>query len=70
MGKAGRIACIFTPYALTIGALVSLIFVGLGCTNSDSGTLNNIFYFRVCRVLDFFLFYFCFRANNTPGRPE
>ncbi|CRG89997.1 hypothetical protein PISL3812_07038 [Talaromyces islandicus] len=46
MGKAGRIACIFTPYVLTIGALVSLIFVGLGCTKSSSGTLNNIYFFR------------------------
>lgn len=53
MGKAGRIACIFTPYVLTIGALVSLVFVGLGCSNSDSGTLNNLYYFRVCLSLSF-----------------
>lgn len=46
MGKAGRIACIFTPYVLTIGALVCLIFVGLGSTNSRSSTLNDLYFFR------------------------
>lgn len=47
MGKAGRIACIFTPYVLTAASLVCLIFVGLGSTNSNSSTLNNIYFFRV-----------------------
>ncbi|KAF4221247.1 hypothetical protein CNMCM8980_003281 [Aspergillus fumigatiaffinis] len=46
MGKAGRIACIFTPYALTIASLVCIIMVGLGCTKSSSSTLNNLYFFR------------------------
>lgn len=48
MGKGGRVLCIITPYALTIASLVCLIMVGLGCTNSSSGTLNNLYFFRVC----------------------
>ncbi|OXV10393.1 hypothetical protein Egran_01847 [Elaphomyces granulatus] len=46
MGKAGRIACIFTPYVLTIASLICLILVGLGNTNKDSSTLNNLYFFR------------------------
>lgn len=48
MGKAGRAICIFTPYVLTIASLVCIIMVGLGCTNSGSSTLNNLYFFRVC----------------------
>ena len=47
MGKGGRVLCIITPYALTIASLVCLIMVGLGCTNSNSGSLNNLYFFRV-----------------------
>ena len=47
MGKAGRIACISLPYLLTIGALVPLILVYLGGTNSGSSTLNSLYFFRV-----------------------
>ncbi|OJJ89290.1 SUR7/PalI family protein [Aspergillus glaucus CBS 516.65] len=46
MGKAGRAICIFTPYVLTIASLVCIIMVGLGCTNSGSSTLNNLYFFR------------------------
>ncbi|RHZ62122.1 uncharacterized protein CDV56_100217 [Aspergillus thermomutatus] len=46
MGKGGRIACICTPYALTIASLVCIIMVGLGCTKSSSATLNNLYFFR------------------------
>lgn len=46
MGKAGRALCIFTPYMLTIASLVCIIMVGLGCTNSNSSTLNNLYFFR------------------------
>jgi hypothetical protein len=46
MGKAGRVACIFTPYALTIASLICIILVGLGCTNKDSSTLNDLYFFR------------------------
>lgn len=46
MGKAGRFACIFLPYLLTIGALVCLVLVGLGSTKT-SRPLNNIYFARV-----------------------
>ncbi|RFU29720.1 hypothetical protein B7463_g6597, partial [Scytalidium lignicola] len=46
MGKGGRIACIALPYLLSIGALVAIIFVGLGSTHKDSSTLNEIFFLR------------------------
>lgn len=47
MGKAGRVACIFTPYVLTIASLICIIMVGLGCTKSSSDTLNNLYFMRV-----------------------
>ncbi|KAK2810666.1 hypothetical protein FQN50_002706 [Emmonsiellopsis sp. PD_5] len=43
MGKGGRIACIFTPYILTLGSLACLILVGLGMTKPSSPL--NTFYF-------------------------
>lgn len=46
MGKAGRFACIFTPMVLTIGSLVCLIIVGLGGTNKDNSSYNNLYFFR------------------------
>jgi hypothetical protein len=46
MGKAGRIACIFTPYVLTVASLICLILVGMGCTNKNSSSLNNLYFFR------------------------
>ncbi|UKZ74896.1 hypothetical protein TrVFT333_002566 [Trichoderma virens FT-333] len=46
MGKGGRIACIALPYLWTIGALVAIIFVGIGSTDSDSATLNKLFFMR------------------------
>ncbi|EEQ85462.1 hypothetical protein RJZ56_004354 [Blastomyces dermatitidis] len=45
MGKGGRIACIFTPYLLSIGALVCLVFVGLGVTNTKA-PLKNIYFVK------------------------
>lgn len=47
MGKVGRIACIFTPYVLTVASLICLVFVGIGCTDSKSSTKNNLYFFRV-----------------------
>ncbi|KAJ5641694.1 hypothetical protein N7490_005694 [Penicillium lividum] len=47
MGKAGRVACIITPYLLTIATLICIIFVGLGCTKASSSTLNNIYFMRI-----------------------
>ncbi|RFU81991.1 integral membrane [Trichoderma arundinaceum] len=46
MGKIGRIACIAVPYLWTIGALVAIIFVGIGSTDADSSTLNKLFFMR------------------------
>ncbi|MCJ1276401.1 hypothetical protein MMC21_004206 [Puttea exsequens] len=46
MGKAGRFACIFTPMALTIASLVCLIIVGLGGTNKNNSSFNNLYFFR------------------------
>ena len=47
MGKAGRIACIFTPYALTIASLICIVMVGLGCTKASSSTLDNLYFMRI-----------------------
>ncbi|KAJ5406694.1 hypothetical protein N7465_007978 [Penicillium sp. CMV-2018d] len=47
MGKAGRIACIFTPYVLTIASLICIIMVGLGCTKASSSTLNDLYFLRL-----------------------
>ncbi|PNP56366.1 hypothetical protein THARTR1_03522 [Trichoderma harzianum] len=46
MGKGGRIACIAVPYLWTIGALIAIIFVGIGSTDSDSATLNKLYFMR------------------------
>ncbi|KGO75206.1 Actin cortical patch SUR7/pH-response regulator PalI [Penicillium italicum] len=47
MGKAGRVACIFTPYVFTIASLICIIMVGLGCTKASSSTLNNLYFIRL-----------------------
>lgn len=47
MGKAGRVACIITPYALTIASIICIIMVGLGCTQANSKTLDNLYFIRV-----------------------
>ncbi|KAJ5912913.1 hypothetical protein N7504_001796 [Penicillium tannophilum] len=47
MGKAGRVACIITPYLLTIATLICIILVGLGCTKASSSTLNNLYFMRI-----------------------
>lgn len=46
MGKAGRIACIFTPYMLSIASLICIILVGLGCTNKGS-TLDSLYFAKL-----------------------
>ncbi|KZF24179.1 hypothetical protein L228DRAFT_266538 [Xylona heveae TC161] len=46
MGKAGRVACIFTPMALTLASLICIILVGMGGTNKNSSTLNNLYFFK------------------------
>ncbi|KAH8694280.1 integral membrane protein [Talaromyces proteolyticus] len=47
MGKIGRVACIVLPYILTIGALICLIVVGIGSTNSSSEAVNELYFIRV-----------------------
>lgn len=57
MGKAGRIACIFTPYVLTIASLICIIIVGLGCTKSSDSNLSNLYFMRVSLLsTDLFIF--------------
>ncbi|KAI4250197.1 MAG: hypothetical protein L6R40_000369 [Gallowayella cf. fulva] len=46
MGKAGRFACIGLPMSLTIASLVCLIIVGLGGTNKNNSSLNDLYFFR------------------------
>ncbi|KIA75748.1 hypothetical protein HK57_00483 [Aspergillus ustus] len=46
MGKAGRFVCIFTPYVLTIAALICLIVVGLGSTDNGTNSLRDLYFFR------------------------
>ncbi|KAL4784553.1 SUR7/PalI family-domain-containing protein [Aspergillus varians] len=46
MGKAGRFVCIFTPYVLTIAALICLIIVGLGSTEGGSNSTRDLYFFR------------------------
>ncbi|KAJ5988698.1 hypothetical protein N7481_003908 [Penicillium waksmanii] len=47
MGKAGRIACIFTPYVLTLASLICIIIVGLGCTKSSDSNLSDLYFLRI-----------------------
>ena len=47
MGKAGRIACIATPMALTVVSLILLIVVFLGGWNKNDSNLSSLYYFRV-----------------------
>ncbi|KAK7557857.1 integral membrane protein-like protein [Phyllosticta citricarpa] len=46
MGKIGRAACIFTPMALAIAALVCLVLVFLGGSNKSSSTLSDLYFFK------------------------
>lgn len=45
-GRAGRFVCIFVPMVLTIMALVFLIIVGLGGTNSKNNYLSNLYFLQ------------------------
>ena len=46
MGKAGRIACIFTPWALTVASFICLILVELGGWRTHSTELNSLYFFQ------------------------
>jgi hypothetical protein len=45
--------CIFTPYVLTIAALICLIVVGLGSTDNGTDSLRDLYFFRVCLLSRF-----------------
>ncbi|KAK8195338.1 SUR7/PalI family-domain-containing protein [Phyllosticta capitalensis] len=45
MGKIGRAACIFTPMALAVAALVCLVLIFLSGTKSSS-TLTDLYFFK------------------------
>ena len=47
MVNAGRVACIFTPFALTIAALVCVILVFLGGAFNGNSTLDDLYYAKV-----------------------
>ena len=50
MGKAGRIACIATPMALSLAAFICLVLVFLGNYNKNDGNLTSIYFMKV-RIL-------------------
>lgn len=47
MVNAGRVACIFTPFALTIAALVCIILVFLGGSFNRNSTLNDMYFAKL-----------------------
>ncbi len=47
MVQAGRIACIFTPFALSIATLVCLILIFIGGTAEKNNTLGSFYFFEV-----------------------
>jgi hypothetical protein len=47
MGKLGRIACIATPMALSLGSLICLIIVFLGGLNKNDAGLTDLYYVKV-----------------------
>lgn len=46
MGKAGRIACIFMPFALSIASLICIILVMSAGLDKKSSTLDQMYFFR------------------------
>jgi len=46
MVQAGRVACIFTPFALSIATLVCLILIFLGGTREKSNALGDLYFFE------------------------
>lgn len=47
MVNAGRVACIFTPFALTIAALVCIILVFLAGSMDRNHTLDDMYFLKV-----------------------
>jgi len=46
MVQAGRVACIFTPFALSIATLVCLVLVFLGGTKEKNSSLGDLYFFK------------------------
>jgi len=46
MGKAGRLACILTPWALTVASFICLLLVELGGWRTHSPELNSLYFFQ------------------------
>ena len=46
MAKAGRIACIFTPFALSIASLICIVLVMSGGLDKKSSILDEMYFFR------------------------
>lgn len=47
MVNAGRIACIFTPFALSIVAFICIVYLWLGGTISGNRTLGDVYFLQV-----------------------
>jgi hypothetical protein len=47
MVSAGRVACLFTPFAFCIASLVCIIIVFLGGWNAHSTTLGDYYFIKV-----------------------
>jgi hypothetical protein len=47
MVNPGRVACIFTPFALSVASLVCLILIFLGGTSERNNTLGSFYFLKV-----------------------
>lgn len=47
MVNAGRVACIFTPFVLSIIAFICLVYIWLGGTNSSNRTFGDVYFLQV-----------------------
>jgi len=47
MVNPGRVACIFTPFALSVASLVCLILIFLGGTSEHNKTLGSFYFLKV-----------------------
>ena len=51
MVNAGRIACIFTPFVLSIGALATLVLVFLAGEFNHNKTLDDFYFLKVSQLI-------------------
>lgn len=47
MGKAGRLACIITPIALTVGSIICLVLLAIGGTNKGMSVANDLWFMKL-----------------------